>query len=226
MMFRVEDYFDLDQEPLADLFEGCEMVWDALKTLKERLQLRTASPRIEGEVHPTAVIKGLVSIGEGSIIGPHVHIVGPVFIGKNAEIRHGAYIRENSIIGDRCVVGHDSELKGTIMLTGSHAPHFAYLGDSILGRHVNLGAGTKLGNFKLQGDQIVLRHEGQDYPTGLRKFGAIIGDDCSIGCNAVTAPGTLIGKRVYVYSLVSLRGVIGPDCIVKLRQEQEIVARR
>ncbi|MCL2498367.1 MAG: glucose-1-phosphate thymidylyltransferase, partial [Symbiobacteriaceae bacterium] len=210
-------------EPLAHLFHGCEQVWDVLKKLPLEVTLLTSSPQILGEVHPTAVLAGAVSVGAGAVIGPHVYIQGPVYIGKGAEIRQGAFVREYSIIGDNCILGHNSEVKGAIMLQGSQAPHFAYIGDSILGRGVNLGAGTKLANFKLQGDEIVIRHLGESYPTGLRKLGAIIGDGSSVGCNAVTAPGTLIGKNCWIYSLISLRGVIPASSIVKPSQGFEIV---
>ena len=214
-MFPPTDFFDLSDESLAHLFSDCVFVWDALKGIPQAVLLLTAEPKIAGEVHPTAVLSGVVSIGENSIIEPHVHIQGPVYIGKNTTLRHGAYIRPNSIIGDDCVVGHDSEVKGSIMLRGSHAPHFAYVGDSILGRGVNLGAGTKLANFKLQGNEITLRYQGETIRTGLRKFGAIIGDGTSVGCNTVTAPGTIIGKDCWVYSMLSLRDYIPHGSIVK-----------
>ena len=214
-MFSPQDFFDLSHEPLAYLFKDCVYVWDVLRTLPQTVQELTANPLILGEVHPTAVLSGLVSIGENSVIGPHVHITGPVYIGKNASIRHGAYVRENNIIGDGSVVGHDSEIKGSIMLANSHAPHFAYVGDSILGHGVNLGAGTKLANLKLEGNEVVIHYQGERIATGLRKFGAIVGDNVSIGCNAVTAPGTLIGRDSWIYSLISLRGYIPPRSVVK-----------
>ncbi|MCL2549240.1 MAG: glucose-1-phosphate thymidylyltransferase [Symbiobacteriaceae bacterium] len=214
-MFAPQDFFDLNDEPLAELFTDCVNVWDVLKNLPQLVQNLTAEPVILGEVHPTAVLSGPVYVGENSIIGPHVHIRGPVYIGKNTELRHGAYLRENTIVSDGCVVGHDSETKGSIMLKNSHAPHFAYVGDSILGRGVNLGAGTKLANFKLEGNEVFIQLEDQRISTGLRKLGAIIGDGVSIGCNAVTAPGTLIGKNSWIYSLISLRGVIPADSIIK-----------
>ena len=214
-LFQPEEYFDLRGEPLAYLFQQCVYVWDVLKILPEQTALLTAEPHIEGKVHETAVLEGPVRVEAGAVIGPHVHIVGPSVICAGAHIRHGAFIREHCIIGPGSIVGHDTEVKGSLMLSGSAAPHFAYVGDSVLGHRVNLGAGTKLANFKLQGDQIVILHEGEMYPTGLRKMGAIVGDRASIGCNAVTAPGTLIGKDAWIYSLISLRGVIPAHSIVK-----------
>jgi len=223
-MFEVKDFFDLSDETLAFLFDDCELIWQVL-TKVNAVSLELAKGPILGRVHPTAVLEGPVAIGEGSIIEPHVYIKGPVYIGKNTVVRQGAYLRENNIIGDNCIVGHATELKGSIMLTGAHAPHFAYVGDSVLGRDVNLGAGTKLANFKLSGDQVNIWLEGKRIPTGLRKFGAILGDHVSIGCNSVTAPGTVIGKNTWVYSMLSLRGYIAPNSLVKYDYNAEIVPK-
>ena len=214
-MFLVEDFFDLENEELALVFEGATYVWDALRNCAEVARKLTENAVILGTVHPTAVLEGSVYVGEGSVIGPHVYIKGPTYIGRHTEVRQGAFLRENSIIGDNCVVGHATETKSSIMLKGSHAPHFAYVGDSILGQAVNLGAGTKLSNFKLQGNEIIIYHNGEVYPTGLRKMGAIIGDRSLTGCNTVTAPGTLIGSDSWIYSQISLRGYIPPRSIVK-----------
>ncbi|MCE5195719.1 MAG: glucose-1-phosphate thymidylyltransferase [Negativicutes bacterium] len=223
-MFEVKDFFDLSQEPLAFLFADCELIWQVLPKINAAA-VELAKGPILGSVHPTTVLEGAVAIGEGSLIEPHVYIKGPVYIGKNTVVRQGAYIRENNIIGDNCIVGHASELKGSILLTGAHAPHFAYVGDSVLGRDVNLGAGTKLANFKLSGDQVNIWLEGKRIPTGLRKFGAILGDAVSIGCNSVTAPGTVIGKNTWVYSMLSLRGYIAPNSLVKYDYNAEIVPK-
>ena len=225
-MFHPEDYFDLSQEPLAYLFAQCDYVWDVLKILPEQARILTSEPHIMGSVHETAVLEGPVRVEAGAIIGPHVHITGPSVICAGAQVRHGAFIREHSIIGPNSIVGHDTEVKGSLLLSRSAAPHFAYVGDSVLGHHVNLGAGTKLANFKLQGDQIVIMHEGVPYPTGLRKMGAIVGDRASIGCNAVTAPGTLIGRDAWIYSLISVRGVIPAHSIVKPEQGFRIETKR
>ena len=214
-IFPVDYFFALEKESLSHLFEGCQEVWEALTKLPEAIKQMTASPQILGEVHPTAVLKGAVHVGKGTVIGPHVYIEGPVFIGESSELRQGAYLRPYCIIGDECVVGHDTEVKASIMLKKSHAPHFAYVGDSILGYEVNLGAGTKLANFKLQGDRIFIKANGTRIATGMRKLGAIIGDGSQVGCNAVTAPGTLIGKNSWVYSALSVNGFIPSNSIVK-----------
>jgi NDP-sugar pyrophosphorylase family protein len=139
-----------------------------------------------------------VYLGDGSVVEPGAMIKGPTLIGRNAEIRQGAYIRGSCLIGDRCIVGHATEMKNAVMLNRVTAGHFAYIGDSILGNDVNLGAGTKLANLNIIGSQIALRINNTRYRTGLKKFGAIMGDSVETGCNSVTSPGTLLGKKSIV----------------------------
>jgi NDP-sugar pyrophosphorylase family protein len=145
-----------------------------------------------------------IHIGEGTVIEPGAFINGPTVIGNNTEVRQGAYIRGSCIIGNRCVVGHTTEMKNSIMLDDAKAGHFAYLGDSILGNHVNLGAGTKLANLKLSGSEVVLKINGNSYNTGLRKLGAILGDYVQIGCNSVTNPGALVAKSSHINPLTNV----------------------
>lgn len=146
-----------------------------------------------------------ISIGEGTVVEPGALIKGPTIIGKNTEVRQGAYVRGDSLIGDRCVVGHTTEIKGSVMLNGAKAGHFAYIGDSILGNNTNLGAGTKLANLKIVPSDVSLYIKGKRYNTGIRKFGAIIGDRVETGCNSVTNPGTLLGKDSLVYPCISVK---------------------
>lgn len=163
-----------------------------------------------------------VYIGENTVIEPTALIKGPAYLGDNTEVRHGAYIRGEVLIGNDCVVGHTTEIKSSVMLGGSKAGHFAYIGDSILGR-VNLGAGTKLANLKVTDSKVVLKVDGKNYETGLRKFGAIIGDGVETGCNSVTAPGTLLGRNVLLYPNSLARGYYPPDTIVKVRQSHDLI---
>ena len=145
-----------------------------------------------------------ILIGSNSIIEPGALVRGPVVIGDNTEIRQGAYVRGNCIIGDRCVVGHTTEMKSSIMLDGAKAGHFAYIGDSILGNEVNLGAGTKLANLKMIPGTVMVRSGKDQIDTGRRKIGAILGDRTETGCNSVTSPGTLMGPRSIVYPGVAV----------------------
>ena len=162
-----------------------------------------------------------IEIGEGTVIEPGAYVSGPSIIGNFVEIRHSAYIRGNVIIGDNSVVGHTTEIKSSIMLGNSKAGHFAYIGDSILGK-VNLGAGTKLANLKIVGDEVSIKANGKLYKTNLRKFGAIIADGVETGCNSVTTPGTMLGKNVLVYPNTMTKGYHPSNTIIKLKQNQEL----
>lgn len=156
-----------------------------------------------------------ISLGPGSVVEPGALIKGPTIIGAHTEIRQGAYVRGKCIIGDRCVVGHTTEMKSSMMLNDAKAGHFAYIGDSILGGNSNLGAGTKLANLKIKEGTVQLKIGGQTIDSGMRKFGAILGDDVQIGCNTVTNPGTLIGKGSIVFPVISVRaGYYEPNSIV------------
>lgn len=166
-----------------------------------------------------------IYIGKGNVIEAGALVKGPTIIGDNNEIRQASYIRGNVIIDNKCVVGHATEMKTAVILNGGKAPHFAYVGDSILGK-VNLGAGTRLANLKIFGSEIVLTIEGRKYKTGLRKFGAIMADGVETGCNSVTAPGTLLSRNVLLYPNSTARGFYPPNTIVKLRQVQELEERK
>lgn len=155
-----------------------------------------------------------IFIGEGTIIEPGALIKGQTIIGDYTEIRHGAYLRGDCLIGDHCVVGHTTEVKSAVMLGETKAGHFAYIGDSVLGK-VNLGAGTKLANLKIFESKVTVKVGDQKYDTGLTKFGAILGDGVESGCNSVTAPGSVISKNVLIYSNVAVRGYYKPNKIIK-----------
>jgi NDP-sugar pyrophosphorylase family protein len=172
-----------------------------------------------------ALMDDEIYIGKGTVIEPGVLIKGPAIIGDDTELRQGAYLRGDTLVGNGCVVGHATELKSSVMLGGSKAGHFAYIGDSILGK-VNLGAGTKLANLKIIESNIVVSIEGRRYETGLKKFGAILADGVETGCNSVTAPGTLLGKGVLLYPNTTARGYHPPKTIIKLRQTQKLTQRR
>jgi acetyltransferase-like isoleucine patch superfamily enzyme len=166
-----------------------------------------------------------ISIGKGTVIEPGALIMGPAIIGDFTEVRQGAYIRGHVMVGHRCVVGHTTEVKHSILLGGSKAGHFSYIGDSILG-DVNLGAGTKLANLKVFSSPVTVTVEGKKYHTGLRKFGAILGDGVEIGCNTVTTPGTIVSRNVLTYPNSTLRGYYPPSTIVKIQQNQQLIERR
>src|SRR5262249_33988624 len=155
-----------------------------------------------------AYIGDRVSIGEGTVVEDGAMIKGPAIIGRNCQIRHNAYLRENVIVGDNCVVGNSSELKNCLMFNRSQAPHFNYVGDSILGHKAHLGAGVVLSNYKLVSGNVLLELDGRPFDTGLRKFGALLGDGAEVGCNSVLNPGTILGRGAVVYPNVSWRGIL------------------
>ncbi len=140
-----------------------------------------------------------IIIGARTVVEPGALIKGPTVLGADTEVRQGAYVRGNCLIGNRCVVGHTTEIKSSIMLDGSKAGHFAYIGDSILGRDVNLGAGTKLANLKIIPGMVKIAIDRKYYDTNRRKLGAILGDRTETGCNSVTSPGTLMEPNCILY---------------------------
>lgn len=172
--------------------------------------------QIDGQVSQDAYLlgKGII-IRAGAVVEPGAYIKGPAYIGEGTHVRHGAYIRGNVIAGKNCVIGHATEIKHALMLDGAKAGHFAYVGDSILGHNVNLGAGTKLANLKVFRGNIHVYHRGEKINTGLRKFGAILGDGVEMGCNSVANPGTILGKKSVVYPCVSVKGLHIDRAVIK-----------
>ncbi len=223
-MFNPADLFDLSQTEHAAIFEGCEYAWDALKKISAYLE-KNFKPGLHNSCLGTAFIGDKVFIGEGTVVEDGVMIKGPAIIGKNCEIRHNAYIREQVIIGDNCVIGNSSELKNSLLFNRAAVPHFNYVGDSILGHKAHLGAGVKISNVKLVAGNISVQVDGRTHDTGLRKFGAMLGDGCEIGCNAVLNPGSVIGRGAVVYPNTNWRGVLGANMIVKNQSAQKVMTR-
>ena len=209
-------YFDLSEFHHKDLFKDSEYVFDFLKKLSEYVE-KNLKPAIHGKIMEGAFVIDKVYLGKGSVVQPGAWVLGPAIIGENCEIRHGAFVGANTLTGDRVVIGHASEVSNAVFLNDSRVPHFAFVGHSILGNKVNLGAGTKLSNLKITWDEIEIN----GVKTGLTKIGAIIGDGSSIGCNTVFQPGTFIGKNVFSYPLALLRGFVPSNTIIKVRQTQE-----
>jgi NDP-sugar pyrophosphorylase family protein len=223
-LFTTSNFFDLSLFQHAKLFENLTSVWDAIPRIAPFLT-ETPLGSIEIEIPAGAhlIHPELITIGKGSVVEPGAYIKGPCLIGKNCIIRQGAYIRGDVITGDDCVIGHDTEIKNTLLLNHAHAAHFAYLGDSILGNHVNLGAGTICANLRLNRAIINVYLDGRSYSSGLRKFGAILGDGVQLGCHTVTNPGTLMGKNSSSHPCVNFGGVIPAGSIIKSRAGIEII---
>jgi NDP-sugar pyrophosphorylase family protein len=224
-MFKPADLFDLKQTEHAAIFDGCEFAWDALKRIKDYIATNLR-PALHNHCEGVAFIGKNVFIGEGTVVEDGAMIKGPAIIGKNCEIRHNAYIRDNVIIGDNCVIGNSTELKNTLLFNNAAAPHFNYLGDSILGYKAHIGAGVVLSNFKSLPGNIKVELDGKPFDTGLRKFGALLGDLAEVGCNSVLNPGSIIGRSSVVYPGSNWRGILGANMIAKSKASFEIVVRK
>lgn len=203
------ELFDCQVDYLKDLFNSCEYPWEMLAKIKEY-----AKKLIENGIEGFTKYSDNVLIGQNVKIYPNTYIEGPAIIGHNTEVRPGAFIRGSIITGSNCVLGNSSEFKNCILLDKVQAPHYNYVGDSVLGNHAHMGAGSICSNLKSDGKNVVIHGE-EDFQTGLRKIGGILADGADIGCGSVINPGTVIGKNTSVYPLTSLRGVIPEGCIVK-----------
>lgn len=226
MTYAVPQLFGSLPKPLSAGFTP-DRPWDLLGHPLDEILALLPSSAIEIALTPDAHLIGdRIAIGAGTRIYPGAVIEGPVWIGRDVQIRPGAYLRPGNWIGDGCIVGTHTEVKRSIFLPGARAPHKNYVGDSILGSEVNLGAGTVLANFRHDGAEIRIPHGGERLSTGRRKLGAVLGDGVLTGCGAVLHPGVVVGQGSQIYPGVQLRpGLYPADSIVKLRQQIEIVTR-
>lgn len=227
MTSSVPHLFDSVPEIFAASYDASRP-WDLLGQPLDDLFAGLPSESIEIALTPDFHLIGdRIVIGSGTRIYPGAVIEGPVWIGRDVQIRPGAYLRPGNWIGDGCIVGTNTEMKRVILFPGAKAPHKNYLGDSILGCGVNLGAGTILANFRHDGFEIRIPGNEQRISTGRRKLGAILGDGVLTGCNSVLHPGVVLGRGSQIYPGVQLRpGLYPAESILKLRQEIEIVQQR
>jgi NDP-sugar pyrophosphorylase family protein len=199
-------------------WEWLKQIGFALSSVTEAPAARNCPPgvHIEGQVwlHPTVKLP------------PHATLIGPAWIGARTEIRPGAYIRGNVIVGEDCVLGNSCEFKNCVLMDGVQVPHFSYVGDSVLGNRAHLGAGAICSNLRLDQRPIVVNTADATYETGLRKFGAIIGDQAEVGCNAVLNPGTLLGPRALVMPAMAFSGFLPAATIAHSRPTVKFVPRR
>ena len=224
-MFAPDEFLALEHTAHSKLFENQKYVWDALKQIASYLQFRL-KPAVLGQLVGKPFISDAVFVGTGTVIEQGAVLKGPAWIGENCHIRSGCYVRENVIVGDNVVMGNSCEFKNSILFDDAQVPHFNYVGDSILGYKAHLGAGVILSNVKLDHREIHVTANDGNIATGLKKFGAIIGDRTEIGCNAVINPGSVLGRDSIVYPGANFRGVLPPSSIVKIRQSVQILTRR
>ena len=224
-MLTPAEYLDLTHTAHPKLFENQNYVWEPLKQIASYLQFRL-KPAVLGELVGKPFVSNSVFVGPGTIVEPGAVLKGPAWIGEKCHIRSSCYVRENVIVGNGVVMGNSCEFKNCILFDEVQAPHFNYVGDSILGFRAHLGAGVILSNVKLDHREIVVAAPDGNVATGLKKFGAIIGDRTEIGCNAVINPGAVIGRDCLIYPSANFRGVLPAGSIVKLQQQIQITARR
>ncbi|NCB32652.1 MAG: UDP-N-acetylglucosamine pyrophosphorylase [Erysipelotrichia bacterium] len=210
-MYKITDLFDLNYTQAKEYLSQYDYPWEALAGIKEFIiRLGSSlSPDEYTEVSPQ------VWVAKSAKVFPSAYLGAPCIIGKDTEVRHCAFIRGSALVGEHCVIGNSCELKNVIIFDHAEVPHYNYVGDSILGYHAHMGAGSITSNIKSDRRNIVERHGDEKIDTGLRKIGAMLGDYSEIGCNTVLNPGTIVGRRTSIYPTSCVRGEIEQDSIYK-----------
>lgn len=209
-MMRIDRLYDLSHTIARDLFEGRTYPWEVLGDIGAFI-VRLGRGLGDNFEHR----EGDIWIAKDATIAPTASISGPCIIDSGAEIRHCAYIRGKAIIGKNCVIGNSVEVKNSVIFDGAQVPHFNYVGDSILGWRAHMGAGSITSNIKSDKTNVTVLFEEGRVETGLRKFGAMLGDGVEIGCNSVLCPGSVVGKNTTVYPLSRVRGYVDASCVFK-----------
>lgn len=214
---KIDELFDLEKTIAKKLFEGKTYPWEVLGDIKSFI--------IElGKTLPTDKFEEVeenVWIAKSAVVFRSAYIAGPCIIDEGAEIRHSAFIRGNAIVGKNCVVGNSTELKNVVLFDNVQVPHFNYVGDSILGYKSHMGAGAVTSNVKSDKTLVNVKdfESGEKIETGLKKFGAMLGDNVEVGCNSVLCPGSVIGKNTNIYPTSMVRGVVSSNSIYKNKTE-------
>ena len=213
--FTIEKLLDLKETMAAELFEGKTYPWEVLPEIKDFiLKLGKTLDPDEYEYR-----EGDIWIAKSAKIAPTACINGPAIIGKDTEVRHCAFIRGNAIVGEDCVVGNSTELKNVVLFNCVQVPHYNYVGDAVLGYKSHMGAGSICSNVKSDKQLVVVKDGEEKIETGLKKFGAMLGDHVEVGCGSVLNPGTVIGRNSNIYPLSPVRGCVPADNIYKSRTE-------
>lgn len=218
--FTIEKLLDLKETIASELFEDKTYPWEVLPEIKDFiLKLgKTLDPE-EYEYK-----EGDIWIAKSAKIAPTACINGPAIIGKDTEVRHCAFIRGNAIVGEGCVVGNSTELKNVVIFNCVQVPHYNYVGDAVLGYRSHMGAGSICSNVKSDKLLVVVKDGEEKIETGLKKFGAMLGDHVEVGCGSVLNPGTVIGRNSNIYPLSSVRGCVPADSIYK--NKNEVVSKK
>ncbi len=213
--FTIANLLDLEQTIAKDLFQGKTYPWEVLPEIGAFiLKLgQTLSPEEYDCVGEN------VWIAKSAKVAPTACVNGPAIIGKEVEVRHCAFIRGNAIVGEGAVVGNSTELKNVVLFNKVQVPHYNYVGDSVLGYKSHMGAGSICSNVKSDKKLVVVKDKEEQIETGLKKFGAMLGDNVEVGCGSVLNPGTVIGRNSNIYPLSPVRGCVPADSIYKSRNE-------
>ncbi|MCI8485524.1 MAG: UDP-N-acetylglucosamine pyrophosphorylase [Clostridia bacterium] len=212
---EIKNLYNLDETIAKDIFEGCLYPWEVLSKIKDFII--NLGENLNNEEYDK--VGENVWIAKSAKVAKSAYINGPAIIGKNAEVRHCAFIRGNAIVGENAVVGNSTELKNVILFNNVQVPHYNYVGDSILGYKSHMGAGSITSNVKSDKKLVIVKSEDEKIETGLKKFGAMLGDNVEVGCGSVLNPGTVIGKNTNIYPLSSVRGVVKENSIYKKHGE-------
>ena len=211
----VKELYNLEETIAKDIFEGVTYPWEVLPKIGAFIvELGNSLPEDEYEK-----VWENVWVAKSAKVAPTAFINGPAIIGKNAEVRHCAFIRGNAIVGEGAVVGNSTELKNVILFNKVQVPHYNYVGDSILGYKAHMGAGSITSNVKSDKTLTTVKTPEGSIETGLKKFGAMLGDEVVVGCGSVLNPGTVIGKHTNIYPLSMVREFVPANSIYKKRGE-------
>ena len=207
---KINELYDLRHTLAADYLSGFTYPWEALKGIKE--MILALGPTLGADYEQ---VSETVWVHKSAKVAPTAYLGAPCIIGAGTEVRHCAFIRGSALIGENCVVGNSVEIKNAILFDRVQVPHYNYVGDSILGYRAHMGAGSLTSNVKSDKTNVSLRDGDAKIDTGLRKFGAMVGDFVEVGCNSVLNPGTIVGRRSNIYPLSCVRGLVPEDCILK-----------
>ena len=212
---KIIDLLDLQQTIAAELFEGKTYPWEVLPEIGAFIvKLGQTLPKEEYDQ-----VGENVWIAKSAKVFPSAYINGPAIIGKNTEVRHCAFIRGNAMVGENCVVGNSVELKNVVLFNNVQVPHYNYVGDSVLGYKAHMGAGSITSNVKSDKTLVVVKGKEEQIETGLKKFGAMLGNHVEVGCNSVLNPGTVVGSNSQIYPVSCVRGVIPANSIYKNKDD-------
>ena len=211
----VKENYSLDQTIAKDIFNGVTYPWEVLPKISSFI-LELGATLSEDEYEKRG---GNVWVAKSAKVAPTAFINGPAILGKDAEVRHCAFIRGNAIVGEGAVVGNSTELKNVILFNKVQVPHYNYIGDSVLGYKSHMGAGSITSNVKSDKKLVVVKAGEEKIETGMKKFGAMLGDEVEVGCGSVLNPGTVVGNHSNIYPLSSVRGFVPANSIYKKQGE-------